>query len=138
MATRVISFFADDSARASLLNHRRYCERQGYTHEYVDASAIGWPQLRILMKLQVLRRALRACAEGDLVLLLTQDCLLKGDIRCETLMENRKSDWIAALNNESSRRSANSRTSRLSMRTAATRRFLLTPFSGLAKPLKTN
>ncbi|KAK42421.1 hypothetical protein BG58_03690, partial [Caballeronia jiangsuensis] len=100
MTTHVISFFADDSARASLQNHRLYCERQGYTHEYVDASAIGWPQLRMIMKYQVLLRALRACAEGDLVLLLTQDCLLKDDIRCEVLMEGRESDWIAALDSD--------------------------------------
>ncbi|KXV16241.1 hypothetical protein CR51_01525 [Caballeronia megalochromosomata] len=100
MATHVISFFADDSARASLQNHRRYCARQGYTHEYVDASAIGWPQLRMIMKYQVLLRAMRACAEGDLVLLLTQDCLLQNDIRCETLMDARNADWIVSLDSD--------------------------------------
>lgn len=97
MTTHVISFFADDHARASLENHRRYCMRQGYRHEYVDASTIGWLQLRMILKYQVLLRRLRACAEGDLVLLLTQDALLISDIRCETLMQHRSSDWIVAL-----------------------------------------
>lgn len=97
MATHVISFFADSHAYASLENHRRYCARQGYTHEYVDASAIGWPQLRMILKYQVLLRTLRACAEGDFVLLLTQDALLLSDIRCETLMQGRAADWIVAL-----------------------------------------
>ncbi|GGD54424.1 hypothetical protein [Caballeronia grimmiae] len=97
MTTHVISFFADDNARASLENHRRYCARNGYQHEFVDASAIGWPQLRMILKYQVLLRTLRACAEGDLVLLLTQDALLIGDIRCESLMQYRRSDWVVAL-----------------------------------------
>ncbi|SAK66402.1 galactosyl transferase GMA12/MNN10 domain protein [Caballeronia fortuita] len=100
MATHVISFFADDSARASLQNHHLYCERQGYTHEYVDASAIAWPQLRMIMKYQVLLRAVRACAEGDLILLLTQDCLLQSDIRCQTLMDARNADWIVSLDSD--------------------------------------
>jgi len=84
-------FFTDVNARASFENHRRYCARQGYAHEYVGASAIGWLQMRMILKYQVLLRTLRACAEGDLVLLLTQDSLLLTDIRCETLMEDRSS-----------------------------------------------
>ncbi|WP_250512639.1 hypothetical protein [Caballeronia sp. INDeC2] len=100
MTTHVISFFTDDNARASFENHRRYCARQGYAHEYVDASAIGWLQMRMILKYQVLLRTLRACAEGDLVLLLTQDSLLLTDIRCETLMEDRRSDWVVALDRE--------------------------------------
>jgi hypothetical protein len=94
MTTHVISFFADGNAHASFENARRYCARQGYRHEYVDASAIGWPHLRMLLKYQVLLRALRASAEGDLVLLLTQDCLLLRDIPCETFMQGGSRDWI--------------------------------------------
>jgi len=94
MTTHVISFFADGNAHASFENARRYCARQGYRHEYVDASAIGWPHLRMLLKYQVLLRALRTSAEGDLVLLLTQDCLLLRDIPCETFMQGGSRDWI--------------------------------------------
>ncbi|SAL36324.1 galactosyl transferase GMA12/MNN10 domain protein [Caballeronia cordobensis] len=96
MTTHVISFFADDSARASFDNHRRYCARHAYPHEYVDASAIGWPHLRMLLKYQVLLRALRERAEGDLVLLLTQDSMLLRDIPCETFMRDASRDWIVA------------------------------------------
>ncbi|SAK93102.1 galactosyl transferase GMA12/MNN10 domain protein [Caballeronia catudaia] len=96
MTTHVISFFADDNARASFDNHRRYCARHAYAHEYVDASATGWPHLRMLLKYQVLLRALRERAEGDLVLLLTQDSLLLRDIPCETFMRDDSRDWIVA------------------------------------------
>ncbi|KXV03054.1 hypothetical protein CR51_19110 [Caballeronia megalochromosomata] len=96
MTTHVISFFADDNARASFENHRRYCARQRYAHEYVDTSSIGWPHLRMVLKYQVLLRALRACAEGDLVLLLTQDCMLLRDIPCETFMRDEGRDWIVS------------------------------------------
>ncbi|SAK49895.1 galactosyl transferase GMA12/MNN10 domain protein [Caballeronia temeraria] len=94
MTTHVISFFADDNARASFENHRRYCARHAYSHEYVDTSTIGWPHLRLLLKYQLLLKTLRACAEGDLVLLLTQDCLLLRDIPCETFMRDESRDWI--------------------------------------------
>jgi hypothetical protein len=94
MTTRVISFFADDGAGASLHNHRRYSARQGYVHEYVDASAIGWSHQRMQMKYQVLLRALRASDEGELVLLLTQDCVLVREIACETLMQDPQRDWL--------------------------------------------
>jgi len=96
MTTQVISFFADDSARASFENHRRYCARHSYSHEYVDVSSIGWPHLRLYQKYQVLLRTLRACAEGDLVLLLTQDCMLLRDVPCETLMRDESRDWIVS------------------------------------------
>lgn len=96
MTTRVISFFADDNARASFENHRRYCARRGYAHEYVDASAIGWSHLHMLLKYQVLLRTLRASAEGDFVLLLTQDCLLLRDIPCETLMRDESREWLVS------------------------------------------
>ncbi|EKS70451.1 MULTISPECIES: hypothetical protein [Caballeronia] len=96
MTTHVISFFADDTARASFENHRRYCARLAYPHEYVDTAAIGWAHLRMLLKYQVLLRKLRACAEGDLVLLITQDCLLLRDIPCETLMRGENRDWIVS------------------------------------------
>jgi hypothetical protein len=94
--THVISFFADDSARASFDNHRRYCARHAYTHQYVDAGTIGWAHLRLLLKYQVLLRTLRERAEGDLVLLLTQDCLLLRDVPCETFMRDPGRDWIVA------------------------------------------
>ncbi|SAK52065.1 galactosyl transferase GMA12/MNN10 domain protein [Caballeronia fortuita] len=96
MTTHVISFFADDSARASFENHRRYCARRAYTHDYVDTSAIGWPHLRMLLKYQTLLRKLRACADGDLVLLLTQDCLLLRDVPCETFMRDESRDWLVS------------------------------------------
>jgi hypothetical protein len=94
MATHVISCFSDDRARASFENHRRYCARQSYSHHYVDASMIAWPHLRMLFKYQILLRTLRACAEGDLVLMLSQDCLILRNIPCETLMQDAARDWI--------------------------------------------
>jgi hypothetical protein len=98
MATRVISFMADADARASFDNHRRYCAARAYRHDYVDASAPGWPHLRLLLKYQTLLRALREAPDGDLVLLLTQDCLILCDIACETLIDDsgRDSghDWL--------------------------------------------
>ncbi|SAK81280.1 galactosyl transferase GMA12/MNN10 domain protein [Caballeronia hypogeia] len=94
MTTHVISFFADDAARASFENHRRYCARHSYAHDYVDASAVNWPHLRTLLKYQVLLRTLRDRADGDLVLLLTEDCLLLRDVPCETLMLDETRDWI--------------------------------------------
>jgi hypothetical protein len=94
MTTHLISFFADDTARASFENHRRYCARHAYTHEYVDASGIGWPHLRMLLKYQLLLRTLRSRAEGDLVLMLTEDCLLVRNVACETLMRDAARDWI--------------------------------------------
>ncbi|WP_250516131.1 hypothetical protein [Caballeronia sp. INDeC2] len=100
MTTRVISFFADDNARASFENHRRYCARHAYAHDYVETSAIGWPHLRMLQKYQVLLRTLRASAEGDLVLLLTQDCLLLRDVPCETFMHDDGRDCVVAYRNE--------------------------------------
>ncbi|WP_321795408.1 hypothetical protein [Caballeronia sp. J97] len=96
MTTHVISFFADHTARASFENHRRYCARRAYAHEYVDTSRLGWPHLRLLTKYQVLLRKLRGCAEGDLVLLLTQDCLLLRDVPCETFMQDESRDWIVS------------------------------------------
>lgn len=94
MSTHVISFFAGNGAHASFENHRRYCARRSYAHEYVDTSGIGWQHLRMQRKYQMLLRTLRACAEGDLVLLLTQDCLLLRDVSCETLIANSGRDWI--------------------------------------------
>lgn len=87
MTTKLISFFAVRDAHASFENHRRYCARRGYAHEYVDASGIGWTHLRTVLKYQTLLRTLRASAEGDLVLLLTQDCLIVRDIACEALLD---------------------------------------------------
>ncbi|MDR5740831.1 MULTISPECIES: hypothetical protein [unclassified Caballeronia] len=87
MTTKLISFFATRDANASLENHRRYCASRAYTHEFVDASSIGWAHLRVLLKYQTLLRAMRAMPDGDLILLLTQDCLIVRDIACEALME---------------------------------------------------
>ncbi|MDR5856289.1 hypothetical protein QCE42_15560, partial [Caballeronia sp. LZ050] len=94
MTTRVISFFASREAHASFENHRRYCARRAYAHEFVDASGIGWAHLRMMLKFQTLLRALRAAADGDLVLLLTQDCLIVSDIACETLMADPARDSL--------------------------------------------
>ncbi|WP_250535966.1 hypothetical protein [Caballeronia sp. AZ10_KS36] len=94
MTTRVISFFASRDAHASFENHRRYCAHRGYAHEFVDASGIGWTHLRMLLKFQTLLRALRAAADGDFVLLLTQDCLIVSDIACESLMSDAERDAL--------------------------------------------
>jgi hypothetical protein len=113
MATHVISFFTDVNARASFENHRRYCARQGYAHEYVGASAIGWLQMRMILKYQVLLRTLRACAEGDLA-----DARLPAFDRYPM----RNADGGSQI----SRWSRNSRTSRPSTRTAAIKIFSFT------------
>jgi len=86
MTTQVISFFTSQGAHASFENHRRYCASRGYAHHFVDASGIGWAHLRMLFEYQTLLRRLRAAADGDLVLLLTQDCLIVRDVACEALM----------------------------------------------------
>ncbi|MFM0139569.1 glycosyltransferase family protein [Caballeronia grimmiae] len=87
MTTKLISFFATRDAHASFENHRRYCASRAYMHEFVDASRIGWAHLRLLLKYQTLLRTLRAMPEGELVLLLTQDCLIVRDIACEAMMD---------------------------------------------------
>ncbi|WP_244817893.1 hypothetical protein [Caballeronia sp. Lep1P3] len=94
MTTKVISFFTTQGAHASFENHRRYCERRHYAHEFVDASGIGWAHLRTLLKYQTLLHALRAAAEGDLVLLVTQDCLIVRDIACEALLADAGRDQL--------------------------------------------
>ncbi|OLL30760.1 galactosyl transferase GMA12/MNN10 domain protein [Burkholderia sp. SRS-W-2-2016] len=88
----VLSHFYRD-APASLANHRYYAASRGYRHEWVDASAMtDRLQLRCLYRYEVLLGTLRRAADGELVLLLSEDAAIVEPVALDTLMQGR--DWL--------------------------------------------
>lgn len=86
----ILSHFRQD-APASLANHRRYANRFGYVHRYVDASQMSpLHAFRVLHRYEVLLHILREAPDGEIVLLLSEDAvILSQEVRAHVFMQER-------------------------------------------------
>ncbi|MGH8783101.1 galactosyl transferase GMA12/MNN10 domain protein [Paraburkholderia sp.] len=83
------------TAPASLHNHRYYARRLGYRHDYNDATAVTDRRpLCLLYKYEWLLHTLRRAAEGESVLLLSEDAAIVRVIPLERVLGDR--NWLLA------------------------------------------
>lgn len=82
-------------APASLDNHRHYAGKLGYRHDYNDATGMTDRRpLCLLYKYEWLLHTLRRAAEGECVLLLSEDAAIVRVMPLERVLGNR--DWLLA------------------------------------------
>jgi hypothetical protein len=88
----VLSHFRK-TAPASLQNHRDYAMRLGYQHHYNDATQMATRRpLSLFYKYEWLLDTLRRVAEGESVLLLSEDAAIVKPVPLERLLGAR--DWL--------------------------------------------